>query len=213
MKLHCGTYSILIFASSGSQYFARFCYTKYESIEKNNFYCQNDIALTVFDYFFQFTVAHLNLGLTYASLGSQEKALKIFHRIESIDDDGLKDPKTHLTTQVTALYNSGKLLLEMGRPLEAVTVLRKAENSAKAVNYQAQGILNVLGEAFHALNKTLEAERSFQAALQLKPDHIPAYLTYGKLLAKNVRIFILFIFITVLLVQFGLVWFGLVQFG
>ena len=140
--------------------------------------------------FFQFTVAHLNLGLTYASLGSQEKALKIFHRIESIDDDGLKDPKTHLTTQVTALYNSGKLLLEMGRPLEAVTVLRKAENSAKAVNYQAQGILNVLGEAFHALNKTLEAERSFQAALQLKPDHIPAYLTYGKLLAKNVRIFL-----------------------
>ena len=158
-------------------------------------------------------MAHLNLGLTYASLGSQEKALKIFHRIESIADDNLKDPKTHLTTQVTALYNSGKLLLEMGRPLEAVTVLRKAENSAKAVNYQAQGILNVLGEAFHALNKTLEAERSFQAALQLKPDHIPAYLTYGKLLAKNVRIFILFIFITVLLVQFGLVWFGLVQFG
>ena len=136
--------------------------------------------------FFSFSVAHLNLGLTFASLGSKEKALKTLLRIESIADDGLKDPKTHLTTQVSALYNSGKLLLEMGRPLEAVTVLRKAENRAKAVNYQAQGILNVLGEAFHALNKTLEAELSFRAALELKPDHIPAYLTYGKLLAKNV---------------------------
>ena len=87
---------------------------------------------------------------------------------------------------MSALYSSGKLLVEMGRPLEAVTVLRKAENRAKAVNYQAQGILNVLGEAYHALNKTLEAELSFRAALELKPDHIPAYLTYGKLLAKNV---------------------------
>ena len=67
--------------------------------------------------------------------------------------------------------------------------------------------------SFHALNKTLEAEQSFQAALQLKPDHIPAYLTYGKLLAKNVRIFILYKFIIVLSVQFGLVWFGPVQFG
>ena len=144
-------------------------------------------------------MAHLNLGLTYASLGSKEKALKTLLKIESIDDDGLKDPKTHTTTQVTALYNCGKLMLEMGRPSEAVTLLRKAENRAKAVNYQAQGILNVLGEAFHALNKTSEAEISFRAALEVKPDHIPAYLTYGKLLAKNVRIkFFVFMKIVVL---------------
>ena len=47
----------------------------------------------------------------------------------------------------------------------------------------------------------------------MKPDHIPAYLTYGKLLAKNVRNFILYLLITVLSVQFGLVWFGPVQVG
>lgn len=131
-------------------------------------------------------MAHLNLGLTYASLGSKEKAVKILEAIEHIEDDGLKDPKTHFTTQVTALFNAGKLLLELGRASEAVTLLRKAENRGKAVNYQAQGILNVLGEALQALNKTTEAELSFQAALAAKPDHIPAYLTYGKLLAKNV---------------------------
>ena len=131
-------------------------------------------------------MAHLNLGLTHASLGSIEKAVTILRGIETIDDDGLKDPKTHLTTQVTALYHTGKFLLELGRAAEAVTLLRKAENRAKAVNYQAQGILNVLGEALQSLNKTTEAELSFRAALAAKPDHIPAYLTYGKLLAKNV---------------------------
>ena len=132
-------------------------------------------------------MAHLNLGLSYAALGNPSKAVQILEAIEVIDDDGLKDPKTHLTTQVTALFNAGKLLLEMGRASEAVAMLRKAENRGHAVNYQAQGILNVLGEAYQALNQTSEAERAFQAALQIKPDHIPAYLTYGKLLAKNVR--------------------------
>ena len=82
----------------------------------------------------------------------------------------------------------GPLQFGYGVSLLAVKI-RQEENSAKAVNYQAQGILNVLREAFHALNKTSEAERSFQAALEVKPDHIPAYLTYRKLLAKNVRIF------------------------
>ena len=101
-------------------------------------------------------MAHLNLGLTHASLGSIEKAVTILRGIETIDDDGLKDPKTHLTTQVTALYHTGKFLLELGRAAEAVTLLRKAENRAKAVNYQAQGILNVLGEALQSLNKTME---------------------------------------------------------
>ena len=134
-------------------------------------------------------MAHLNLGLTYSTLGFKEKALKILSNIESIDDDGLKDPKTHLTTQVTALYHTGKLNLELGRASEAVTVLRKAQNRAKTVNYQTQGILNVLGEAFQALNQTSQAEISFRAALAAKPDHVPAYLTYGKLLAKNVRLF------------------------
>ena len=132
-------------------------------------------------------MAHLNFGLTLNALGAKEKALEVLKQIESIDDDGLKDPKTHLRTQVTALLNAGKLLVELGRASEAVTLLRKAEKRGQAVNYQAQGILNVLGEALQALNKTQEAEWSFKQALRVKPDHVPAYLTYGKLLAKNVR--------------------------
>ena len=45
---------------------------------------------------------------------------------------------------------------------------------------------------FQALNNTGEAERYYRAALTQKPDHIPAYLTYGKMLAKNVRLFFFF---------------------
>lgn len=52
-----------------------------------------------------------------------------------------------------------------------------------------QGILNLLGEAYMAANNSAEAELWYRAALTEKPDHVPAYLTYGKLLAKNVRIF------------------------
>ena len=120
-------------------------------------------------------------------MGQKVAALDILASIENVGDDGLKDPKTHLTTQVTALFHTGKLLLEVGRASEAVGTLQKAEMRGRSLNYPVQGILNVLGEAYQALNRTLEAERSFKAALEVKPDHVPAYLTYGKLLAKNVR--------------------------
>lgn len=31
-----------------------------------------------------------------------------------------------------------------------------------------------------------EAEKWYRAALEAEPDHVPAHITYGKLLAKNV---------------------------
>lgn len=39
------------------------------------------------------------------------------------------------------------------------------------------------------LQRFKEAERWYQAALQAEPDHVPAHITYGKLLAKNVCIY------------------------
>lgn len=49
-----------------------------------------------------------------------------------------------------------------------------------------QSLYNMLGEAHYRLNEFAEAERWYKAALQAKPDHVPAHLTYGKMLAKNV---------------------------
>lgn len=37
------------------------------------------------------------------------------------------------------------------------------------------------------LNKLTEAEHWYKESLRAKPDHIPAHLTYGKLLAMTVN--------------------------
>lgn len=42
------------------------------------------------------------------------------------------------------------------------------------------------GEAYIRLNKLTEAEHWYRESLRAKPDHIPAHLTYGKLLAMTV---------------------------
>lgn len=44
------------------------------------------------------------------------------------------------------------------------------------------------GEAYVRLHKLPEAEHWYKESLRAKPDHIPAHLTYGKLLAMTVRL-------------------------
>ena len=62
-------------------------------------------------------MAHLNLALCHSSLGHKDLAVKILVRAANdIDDDGLKDPKVHLAAQVSAAFNAGKILIEMGKP-------------------------------------------------------------------------------------------------
>lgn len=56
-----------------------------------------------------------------------------------------------------------------------------------------QSVFNVLGETLARLQQDEEAERWYQAALTAQPDHVPAHITYGKLLAKNVMYFDLFL--------------------
>ena len=49
-----------------------------------------------------------------------------------------------------------------------------------------QSLYNMMGEAYFKLDRHKEAEFWYREALRVKPDHIPAHLTYGKLLAKMV---------------------------
>ena len=44
----------------------------------------------------------------------------------------------------------------------------------------------MLGEAYSRMGRDVDAEPWFLASLSTRPDHIPAHLTYGKLLARNV---------------------------
>lgn len=46
----------------------------------------------------------------------------------------------------------------------------------------------MLGEAHFKLERLEEAERWYLEALRVKKDHVPAHLTYGKLLARMVRV-------------------------
>lgn len=48
-------------------------------------------------------------------------------------------------------------------------------------------LVALTGEAYIRLNKLNEAEHWYRESLRAKPDHIPAHLTYGKLLAMTVR--------------------------
>jgi hypothetical protein len=51
-----------------------------------------------------------------------------------------------------------------------------------------QSLFNLLGEAYSRLGRDADAEPWFRASLSTRPDHVPAHLTYGKLLARNVSI-------------------------
>jgi hypothetical protein len=52
--------------------------------------------------------------------------------------------------------------------------------------YTLQAVYTLLGEAHSRLHHHEEAERWYQAALQAEPGHVPAHLTYGSMLARNV---------------------------
>ena len=49
-----------------------------------------------------------------------------------------------------------------------------------------QSLYNMLGEAYFKLERLKEAEHWYRQALSVKADHIPAHLTYGKLLTRIV---------------------------
>ena len=51
-----------------------------------------------------------------------------------------------------------------------------------------QSLYNMLGEAYFKSERLKEAEHWYRQALTVKSDHIPAHLTYGKLLTRIVSV-------------------------
>ncbi|XP_075225755.1 transmembrane O-mannosyltransferase targeting cadherins 2 [Lycorma delicatula] len=129
-------------------------------------------------------LAHLNLGQLLASRGRCQEAEAVLRRCAQLDGTGLKDPRTHENTRISALLHLGRLHADRGRYEEAVSVYREAIRTMPH-HYPPQILYNLLGEALSKLHQHDEAERWYKAALSAKPDHVPAHLTYGKLLAKN----------------------------
>lgn len=73
-----------------------------------------------------FTVAYLNLGQLLATLGKINEAEDMLRRCSELDVAGLKDPRTHETTRISALLNLGRLYAEKGKYEGAVDVYREA---------------------------------------------------------------------------------------
>lgn len=71
-------------------------------------------------------VAHLNLGQLLMSRGLCEEAEEVLKRCSKLDSRGVKDPKLHESTRISALLHLGRLHADRGRYEEAVTIYKEA---------------------------------------------------------------------------------------
>ncbi|XP_029104440.1 protein O-mannosyl-transferase TMTC2-like isoform X1 [Scleropages formosus] len=126
--------------------------------------------------------AYLNMGIILMDQGHLEEARRTFITCANIPDENLKDPHAHRSSVTSCLYNLGKLLHEKGHHEEALSKYNEAMQKMPK-QFAPQSLYNMMGEAYMRLNRLGEAEHWYQESLRAKPDHIPAHLTYGKLLA------------------------------
>ncbi|KAI4462970.1 protein o-mannosyl-transferase tmtc2 [Holotrichia oblita] len=97
----------------------------------------------------------------------------------------LKDDKKVLEgrKQENCLY-----IVQINKPAESMLAknkFKKADRTKEQTGAKNERIQR-FGETLARLQQDEEAERWYQAALNAQPDHVPAHITYGKLLAKNV---------------------------
>ncbi|GIX93725.1 protein O-mannosyl-transferase TMTC2 [Caerostris extrusa] len=119
------------------------------------------------------------MGLVLGLLGKRYEAEKVYRHCASLDSKGLKDPKVHETTRISALFNMGRLYADEGNYREAVKIYHEAIKRMPPY-YQPQSLFNMMGEAYFKMGSFVNAENWYRAALRSKPDHIPAHLTYAK---------------------------------
>ncbi|XP_063732645.1 protein O-mannosyl-transferase TMTC2 isoform X2 [Eleginops maclovinus] len=128
--------------------------------------------------------AYLNTGIILMNQGRLDESKRTFLTCADIPDENLKDPHAHKSSVTSCLYNMGKLLHEQGHQEEALTVFKEAIQKMPR-QFAPQSLYNMMGEAYIRLNKLTDAEHWYRESLRAKPDHIPAHLTYGKLLAMT----------------------------
>uniref|UniRef100_G3Q8A1 dolichyl-phosphate-mannose--protein mannosyltransferase n=1 Tax=Gasterosteus aculeatus aculeatus TaxID=481459 RepID=G3Q8A1_GASAC len=126
--------------------------------------------------------AYLNTGIILMNQGDLEDAKRTFLTCADIPDENLKDPHAHKSSVTSCLYNLGKLLHEQGRQEEALSVYKEAVQKMPR-QFAPHSLFNMMGEAYMRLNRLEEASHWYKESLRAKPDHIPAHLTYGKLLS------------------------------
>ncbi|KAM6961737.1 protein O-mannosyl-transferase TMTC2-like [Tautogolabrus adspersus] len=126
--------------------------------------------------------AYLNTGIILMNQGNLEEAKRTFLTCADIPDENLKDPHAHKSSVTSCLYNLGKLLHEQGQQEEALSIYKEAVQKMPK-QFAPHSLFNMMGEAYMRLNRLEEAAHWYRESLRVKPDHIPAHLTYGKLLS------------------------------
>ncbi|XP_068085342.1 protein O-mannosyl-transferase TMTC2 [Anabrus simplex] len=129
-------------------------------------------------------LAHLNLGQLYERRGQCQEAERLYRICSRLDGSALKDPRTHEAARISALLHLGRLCADQGRLHEAIATYQEAVLTMPDY-YPPQVLYNLLGEAYFRFRHYKHAERWFQAALRAEPTHVPAYLLYGTMLARN----------------------------
>lgn len=71
-------------------------------------------------------MAHLNLGLVLGLLSRKEEAIEVYRQCSQLDSSGLKDPRTHEATKISALFNLGRLHADDGQYEKAIQVYMEA---------------------------------------------------------------------------------------
>ncbi|XP_075065467.1 protein O-mannosyl-transferase TMTC2 isoform X2 [Mixophyes fleayi] len=130
--------------------------------------------------------AYLNTGIILMNQERTEEARRTFLKCSEIPDENLKDPNAHKSSVTSCLYNLGKLYHEQGQYEDALSVYKEAIQKMPR-QFAPQSLYNMMGEAYMRLNKVSEAEHWYLESLRSKQDHIPAHLTYGKLLTLTGR--------------------------
>ena len=77
------------------------------------------------------------MGLVLALVGKKEDAIEVYKRCSQLDGSGLKDPRTHETTKISALFNLGRLYADEGLYAKAIESYNEAIHRMPS-HYQPQ---------------------------------------------------------------------------
>ena len=70
--------------------------------------------------------------------------LQVYKHCAKLDTSGLKDPRLHANTKISALYNLGRMYAEMERYQEALETYKEALKRRPS-HYAPQSIYNMMG--------------------------------------------------------------------
>ncbi|XP_076064099.1 protein O-mannosyl-transferase TMTC2-like isoform X2 [Oratosquilla oratoria] len=131
--------------------------------------------------------AHLALAAALHQLGRRHEAIKVLEVCSSLGEAPVRDAHTHLRNKATCQQRLARAHLLGGRPSDALVVLQSAlQQAAPGGSYQPlHSFYTLLAEAHLALGAPDEAEAYLQEALRERPNHVPAYITYAKVLQAN----------------------------